>query len=116
MIDHDLIRNTPDTRTWARVTTFESQVPEHVERALRRAVDETIPLARDLAGWKGALALATETRQRGLVVTFWDSVENLMAGGRSFAELGREEGRDPDVVAGIQRFEVVHDERPDEEA
>jgi hypothetical protein len=116
VIDHDLIHVTPDSRTWARMTTFESESPERVEDALRRAVDETIPASRELPGWKGSLALATESRRRGLVVTLWDSVENLIASNRSIGELREAAVRYPGVEVSVARFEVVHDERPDAES
>jgi heme-degrading monooxygenase HmoA len=109
VLDHDLIQETPDTRTWARVTTFESESSERVEDALRKVVDHVTPLVRELPGWKGTLALATENRRRGLVVTFWDSVEHMVASGRTTAELRA----DADVVAGIERLEIVHEERPE---
>jgi len=111
VIDHDLIPES-DPGMWARVTTFESQSREQVEDALRRVVDDVVPELRELPGWRGALALATENRSRAIVVTFWDSVEALVSGGRTARELRRPDGSPgTSVVTGIERLEIVLDER-----
>ncbi len=114
MIDHDRIPTAPDTRTWAHVTTFESQSYEDVETALRVVVDQVIPLARSRPGWKGALALATEDRHRGLVITLWDSVENMVGSGHAMREelKGAGAGARLAVVAGMARFEIVLEDLP----
>ena len=111
MFDHDLIRDTPDTRTWARVTTFESKESGDVETALRVVVDQVVPLSRDAPGWKGAMALATQD----LVITLWDSVENMHASARIIGQelQGASEGTGLSVIAGSERLEIVLDERPD---
>jgi hypothetical protein len=113
VIDHDLIPSAPDTRTWAHVTTLESQSYGDVEAALRVVVDQVIPLSRNRPGWKGAFALATEDRRRGLVITLWDSVENMVGSGRAMREelQGASLGSGA-VVAGIARFEVVLEDLP----
>jgi hypothetical protein len=108
VIDHDEIREGAPSR-WALMTTFESQSPEAVEAALREAVDESIPDSRDQPGWKGALAFATESRQHGVVIVFWDSVPSLLANAH-LQEAPPPQG----VIRQRDRFEVVHDERPDE--
>jgi len=111
VLDHDRIPEA-DPRTWARITTLESNSPDDLERALRRIVDQVIPISRELPGWKGALALATESRRRGFVVTFWDSVENLVSSGRTAGEFrGAGERAGMDVVSNVERLEIVLDER-----
>ncbi len=108
MIDHDAIPERAQSQ-WALMTTYQSQSPEAVEAALREAVDESIPGSRDQPGWKGALALADDTRQHGVVIVFWDSVESLLANARL------QQGPPPEGVNRTRdRLEVVHDERPDE--
>jgi hypothetical protein len=108
VIDHDEIRERAPSQ-WALMTTYESQSPEAVEAALRKAVDEAIPGARDQPGWKGALALASENRLHGVVIVFWDSVQSLVANARL------QQGLPSEGLNGSRhRFEVVHDERPDE--
>jgi heme-degrading monooxygenase HmoA len=108
VIDHDAIPERAPSQ-WALMTTYQSQSPEALEAALREAVDESIPGARDQPGWKGALALASESREHGVVITFWDSVQSLLANARlQLAPLPQGVHRTRD------RFEVVHDERPDE--
>lgn len=110
MLDHDRIPE-PDPRAWARVTTYESQSSELLENVLRLAVDETIPAGRELPGWKGAMALATEERGKGIVITFWDSVETLISSGRAMhARVGDEQGF-VGVTTSVERLEIVHDER-----
>jgi hypothetical protein len=117
VLEHDLIPESPDRRTWARITTFESQISEDVEAALRVVVDEVIPRSRVLPGWKGALALATEGRERGLVITLWDSVENMVSSGRSMSRELRGAGETAglEVARGVERFEVVLEELPEPE-
>ena len=108
MIDHDEIRERAPSQ-WALMTTYQSQSAEAVEAALRQAVDETIPGARDQPGWKGALAFANDNRSHGVVITFWDSVQSLIAHARL------EQSPTPQgVTAARDRFEIVHDERPAE--
>jgi hypothetical protein len=108
VIDHDEIRERAPSQ-WVLLTTYESQSPEALEAALREVVDETIPSARDQPGWKGAQAFANDNRSHGVVITFWDSVQSLVAHARL--------GQGP-PLQGVRRtrdrFEVVHDERPDE--
>jgi hypothetical protein len=111
VIDHDAIPEGPPN-TWALMTAFESQSPEGVEEALRKAVDDSIPAARDLPGCKGALALATESRRHGVVIVFWDSVQSLVASAR--AQQDADGGSPPGVTRTRDRFEVVYDVRPDE--
>jgi hypothetical protein len=114
VLDHDLTPSAPDTRTWAHVTTFESQSYEDVEASLRVVVDHVIPLSRNLPGWKGALALATEDRHRGLVITLWDSVENMVGSGRTMRQEleGAGEGAGTNVAVGVERFEIVLEDLP----
>jgi hypothetical protein len=108
VIEHDAIPERAPSQ-WALVTTYESQSADGVEAALREAVDDTIPAARDQPGWKGALAFASENRNHGIVIMFWDSVQSLVANARL------EQGPSPEGVRRIrERLEVVHDERPDE--
>jgi hypothetical protein len=108
VIDHDEIRDRAPSQ-WALLTTYESQSAEAVETALRQAVDDTIPGARDQPGWKGALALANDNRSHGVVITFWDSVQSLVAHTRV------EQAPTPQGARRTRdRFEVVHDERPNE--
>ncbi len=108
MIDHDEIRERPPNR-WALLTTYQSQSAEAVEAALRQAVDETIPGARDQPGWNGALAFANDNRSHGVVITFWDSVQSLVAHARL-----DQTPSPPGVTRMRDRFEIVHDERPAE--
>jgi hypothetical protein len=108
VIDHDEIRERAPGQ-WALMTTYQSQSPEALEAALREAVDESIPGSRDQPGWKGALALASESREHGVVIVFWDSVQSLLANARlQLTPLPQGVHRTRD------RCEVVHDERPDE--
>jgi hypothetical protein len=108
VIDHDEIRERAPSQ-WALLTTYESHSPEAVEAALREAVDESIPGARDQPGWKGALAFANDNRSHGFVITFWDSVQSLVAHARV------EQSPPPQGVRRTRdRFEIVLDERPDE--
>jgi hypothetical protein len=117
VLEHDLIPESPDGRTWARITTFESEASEDVEAALRVVVDEVIPRSRVLPGWKGALALATENRQRGLVITLWNSVESMVSSGRAMGRELRGGGEigGLDVATRVERLEVVLEELPEPE-
>jgi heme-degrading monooxygenase HmoA len=114
VIDHDLIVE-KSSGTWARVTTLESDFGDRLEDVLRQIVDDVIPAERAMPGWMGAVALASENRQRGVVITFWDSVEHLVASGRDArtGAGGAGEGAGLDVVSGVQPLEVVLDERPE---
>jgi len=73
---------------------------------------QVMPTARQTPGWNGAVVLTGADGLRGMTVTFWDSLETLVASGRD-AKMFLEAASAAGVDVGIERFEVVMDERPE---
>ena len=81
---------------------------------MRFVAEQAVPAIRDRPGWKGALALESPDGRRGLTLVFWDSLETLVGSAHDtnlFYESAAAAG--VNVVTGVERFEVVLDERPD---
>jgi heme-degrading monooxygenase HmoA len=80
---------------------------------MRFVAEQVVPASRQTPGWKGVLGLASPDGRRGLTLTFWDSLETLVASARdasSFRGAASAAGVD---VASSDRLEVVLDERPE---
>jgi heme-degrading monooxygenase HmoA len=112
VLEHDRLPE-PDPRTWARITTFESESPEQVQFVLRQVSEQVTAVARTLPGFSGTLMLASQDRCRALLLTFWDSLEDLVASGATARELRSAGARaGVDVVSRVDSLEVILDERP----
>jgi hypothetical protein len=81
---------------------------------MRFVEQQVVPTIRELSGWKGAVGLASPDGRRALMLIFWDSLETLVASAgdmRLFQESAASSG--VNVVTGVERFEVILDERPE---
>ncbi len=75
---------------------------------------QVVPATRDAPGWKGVLNLASADGRRGMTLTFWDSLETLVASGRDANMfLGSASAAGVDVVSRVERLEVILEERPE---
>jgi hypothetical protein len=109
VIEHDALPE-PGSGTWVLLLNVESESTESVRLALQHLRDEVVPAANAAPGSKGAVALAASSGRRAVVLTFWDSLETLR-------DAGRPDRHFPDSISGLEigidRFELVADERPD---
>jgi heme-degrading monooxygenase HmoA len=93
---------------YARVSTFEGMMSDHVDEAVRVAREEYIPTVQQSGGFEGMYILADSESGKALSVTFWSSKEAMQAteeqANRSREEAAHDaQGR----VANVERYEVV---------
>lgn len=96
---------------FARVTMMAGD-PARVEDAVVYTREKVLPIARKLVGNRGMLSLVDRKAGTGMSLTFWNSMEAMQASeeaanrvrGDASATLDRE-------IVGVDRFEVVLDER-----
>lgn len=95
---------------FARVSTLsgDPQDFDQMESQLRGV----LPSVRGLAGFKGVLAMFDRSSGRSLAVTLWES-EQAMKDSEEAANKIREESAAAtgEQIIGVERFEVVLDER-----
>ncbi len=93
---------------YARVSTFEGMMSDHVDEAVRVAREQFIPAAQQSGGFEGMYVLADRESGKTLSVSLWSTREALQASEEQ-ADSSREEaahdaqGR----VANVERYEVV---------
>ena len=63
---------------FARITTLET-TPEQYERGLRLVRDELLPWARESTGFRGLVGLDDRAQGKTLVLTLWESEQDLLA-------------------------------------
>lgn len=62
---------------WARVTT--SQVdPAKLEEEKRIFEEEVVPVSKDIKGFQGALSLRDSSTGKVIVVTLWETKEDML--------------------------------------
>jgi hypothetical protein len=101
---------------FARMATFEGVDAEAADRTLDQVRERVEPLMRDLAGYRGYLDLMDRSSGKAVTIAFFDSEQNLNAAEPTFdEEMPRQLG---DLMeqwsgrrTGVERFEVVVDER-----
>jgi heme-degrading monooxygenase HmoA len=96
---------------WARVSTLQG-TPETFDMGVAAVRDQVWPGAQELDGFKGMIAFGDRSTGKMVGITLWDSEEALRASEEaantlraSTASAGGAE------VAGVERFEVVFDQR-----
>jgi hypothetical protein len=62
----------------ARVSTFAGD-PASVAKSLRHAVEEVLPEARTMDGWKGIIVLVDRATGAERIITLWESTEAMVA-------------------------------------
>jgi heme-degrading monooxygenase HmoA len=95
---------------FARVSTLSGDPQDvgQIEGQLR----EVLPSVRELAGFKGLLAMVDRSSGKSLAVTLWES-EQAMKDSEGAANKIREDtaAATGEQIIGVERFEVVMDER-----
>lgn len=95
----------------ARVSTFTGD-PAGIDQVTAQARDVVLPAARALAGFKGMLAMGDRATGKIIAITFWESEQALRdseeAANRLRSDAAQAGGEE---IAGVDRFEVVIDER-----
>ena len=95
----------------ARVSTFSGDA-SGIEEVTAQARDVVLPAARELAGFKGMVAMGDRTTGKVVAITFWESEQAMRdseeAANRMRSDAARAGGEE---IVGVERFEVVIDER-----
>ena len=90
----------------ARISSFAGD-PARVDEALRHAVQEVLPDARMLDGWKGIVMLVDRMTGSERTITLWESREALQASETAAEELrtraAAEAGQE---IVSVERFDV----------
>ena len=93
---------------YARVTTFEGMMADHVDEAVRVAREQFIPAAQQSGGFEGMYILADRESGKALSVALWSSREALQASeeqaNRSREKAAHDAGG---RIANVERYEVV---------
>jgi heme-degrading monooxygenase HmoA len=91
----------------ARVSSLEGS-PERIEESVRKAREEVLPKARELRGWKGAIALADRSSGRVKLITLWESIEALRASEEQADRLRKQSAEiGGQRITGVDRYEVA---------
>jgi heme-degrading monooxygenase HmoA len=96
---------------FARVTTLQGS-PDSVDAGTASVRDEVLPAARGMAGFMGMIALGDRSTGKMIGITLWES-EDAMRASEEAANQLRQSAADAGSaqIAGVERFEVVLDER-----
>jgi heme-degrading monooxygenase HmoA len=95
----------------ARVSTLEGS-PDRIDESVAKAREETLPKARELPGWRGAIGLADRRSGRVKLITLWESADALRATEEQADRLREEAaGYGGQRIAGVERYEVALAER-----
>jgi heme-degrading monooxygenase HmoA len=96
---------------FARVSTFSGD-PQEIGQFESSLTESALPAARQIAGFKGVLAMVDRSSGKSLTVTFWES-EQAMKDSEEAADRIRQDAAEAsgEQILGVERFEVVLDER-----
>jgi heme-degrading monooxygenase HmoA len=93
---------------YARVSTFEGMMSDHVDEAVRVAREEFIPAAQQSGGFEGMYILANRERGKALSVTLWSSKEAMLASEEQANRTRQEAAHDArGRVTKVERYEVI---------
>jgi heme-degrading monooxygenase HmoA len=96
---------------FARVSTFQGS-PEVIDESTRHAREVVLPVAQQMSGFKGLLALADRATGREIAITMWESEEALRASEEAADRIRSEAAGVADQqIVSVERFEIVLDER-----
>jgi heme-degrading monooxygenase HmoA len=96
----------------ARLSRLEGP-PEGIDEGMRHALDNILPRARQVDGWRGILSLGDRSSGREVLLTFWDSSESMRASEEQANALRKESaGAARQTISGVERYEVVTAEIP----
>lgn len=96
---------------FARVTTLQGS-PDSIDAGTASVRDEVLPAAQGMAGFKGMIALGDRSTGKMIGITLWESEEAMRASEEAGERL-RQSAADAgsSQIAGVERFEVVVDQR-----
>jgi heme-degrading monooxygenase HmoA len=96
---------------FARVSTLSGD-PQNVAQVESQVRDKVLPAAQQIPGFKGLLAMVDRSSGKSLALTFWES-EQAMKDSEDAADRIRKDVADAsgEQIVGVERFEVVLDER-----
>lgn len=92
---------------YARVSSYEGGTPEGLEESVRRGREESLPDARELGGFRGAIALLDRRSGRHMVISLWESEEAMQASEEVASELRERQLTEGERVASVERYEVA---------
>ena len=92
---------------YARVSSYEGGAPESLEESVRRGREQTLPEARELDGFQGAIALLDRRSGRHMVISLWESEEAMAASEDAASELRRRQLTEGEQVTSVDRYEVA---------
>jgi hypothetical protein len=95
----------------ARISTFTGD-PSRLDEVTAHTRDVVLPMARELAGYKGMIGMADRATGKVVAITFWET-EQAMRDSEEAADRLRTDAAQAggEEIAGVERFEVVIDER-----
>ena len=92
---------------FARVSTYQGD-PDKLDEGTRYAVDQVLPRARQMAGWKGIYVLVDRESGKQLSVTLWESEQDMRASEEAAHTAKNESARAAGgAVVGVERYRVA---------
>lgn len=96
----------------ARVSRLDGD-PTKIDEASRAAQQDILPRARQFPGFKGVYTLADRKSGRSLIITLWESEEQMRSSEQQAEQLRQESAeRGGGRVVGIERYQVMFAQLP----
>ena len=93
--------------TAARVSIL-AGAPGSIDDGIRASVDDVLPDARALDGWKGVMMLVDRRSGGARIITLWDSMDALAATESQATDLRRRSAQAASQqITGVERYEVA---------
>jgi hypothetical protein len=92
---------------YARVSRYEGGAPEDLEDTIRKGREEILPVARQLDGFGGAIALLDRRTGRHMVISLWQTEAAMEASEPAAKELRQRQLTAGERVADVDRYEVA---------
>jgi heme-degrading monooxygenase HmoA len=90
----------------ARISTFTGE-PAKIDKGLRHAVQDVLPDARSIDGWKGIVMLVDRQTGSERTITLWESREALEASEAAATQLRARAAEEAEQrIVSVERFEV----------
>jgi heme-degrading monooxygenase HmoA len=110
----DRIRERKEHAVFARVSTLNGPAglsDDEVEEITLRTRENVLPRVREMAGFRGVLALLDRETGQALTITLWDSKEDMQASEEA-ANTTRAQAADiaGEQISGVDRYEVTFQE------
>ena len=102
--------------TAARLSTLEGDV-SRIDEATRHSIENILPRAKQMPGWKGVFSLADRATGKVMLITLWDSPESMQASEEQGEKLRQENAEaGGGTITGVDRLEVLFAMTPAEVA